>query len=127
MRKGAGFACPLFTEDHRSVEKSMESGGLTMEYYRVVVKCGHIGPKKSYEVVRYMEARDFNHLLESIKKLSRIKHRNNPLKSILSLERVSRGDFLLQREQTRDDPYLSQGIRNGNRGRLKLPGAKKEE
>ncbi len=78
-----------------------------MQYYRVVVKCGHIGPKKSYEVVRYMEARDFNHLLESIKKMPRIKHRNDPLKSLISVKRTSRRDFLLHRDRIKSDPYLS--------------------
>lgn len=82
-----------------------------MPYYRVVLRCGHVGPKNSYEVVRYMEAKDLDQLLSSVKKISRLKHRSNPLRSLVSVEPVSRRDFFLYRNRIKDDPYLSRGGR----------------
>lgn len=77
-----------------------------MAYFKVVLKGGHMGAGKSYDLVRFYEARDMLSAFLNALSLSRVKKNPNGT-SIYSIERVDHEGYLRGKRRERQDPYLS--------------------
>jgi hypothetical protein len=76
-----------------------------MAYYKVTMKGGHVGAGKSFDFVRYFEARDMLNAFLNALSLSRVKKNPNGT-GIYSIEVVNSRDFYRGKRQERQDPYL---------------------
>lgn len=79
-------------------------------YFRVVVECGHVGAGKSFEAVRYWQARNASHALSSASALPRAKKKN--LTVVKSVMPISREEYDLGLREEAFNPYLSWGSRS---------------
>jgi len=79
-----------------------------MAYYKVTMKGGHVGAGKSYDFVRYFEARDMLSAFLNALSLSRVKKNPNGT-GIYSIEIINDREFLSGKRRERVDPYLRSG------------------
>lgn len=85
-----------------------------MAYYKVVLKGGHMGAGKSYDLVRYCQARDIVSAYNSALSLSRVKKNSNGT-AIYSIEQVAVDEYCRGKSKERRDPYLNHGRRQTGR------------
>ena len=76
-------------------------------YFRVVVECGHVGAGKSFEAVRYWQARNASHALSSASALPRAKKKN--LTVVKSVMPITRKEYDLGLKEEAFNPYLTWG------------------
>ena len=79
-------------------------------YFRVVVECGHVGAGKSFEAVRYWQAKNATHALSSASALPRAKRKN--LTVVKSVVPITRQEYALGLKEEAFNPYLSWGSRS---------------
>jgi hypothetical protein len=77
-----------------------------MAYFKVVLKGGHMGAGKSYDLVRYCEARDIFSAYRGALSLSRVKKNPNGT-SIYSVEMVPLDEYFRGKGREKQDPYLN--------------------
>ncbi len=77
-----------------------------MAYYKVVVKGGHMGAGKSYDMVRYYEARDILSAFTSAHSLPRVKKDQNGT-AVFSIEPIVVDEYYRGKKRERRDPYLN--------------------
>ena len=77
-----------------------------MAYYKVVVKGGHMGAGKSYDMVRYYEAPDILSAFRSVYSLSRVKKDQNGT-AVFSIEPIVVEEYCRGKKRERRDPYLN--------------------
>ena len=78
-------------------------------YFRVVVECGHVGAGKSFEAVRYWEAKNASHALSSASALPRAKKKN--LAVVKSVIPITQDEYALGLKEEASNPYLCWGSR----------------
>jgi hypothetical protein len=76
-----------------------------MAYFKVVLKGGHMGAGKSYDLVRYYESQDMLSAFLNALSLSRVKKNPNGT-GIYSIERVGLEEYYQGKQKERRDPYL---------------------
>jgi hypothetical protein len=77
-----------------------------MAYFKVVVKGGHMGAGKSYDMVRYYEAGDIVTAFTSVRSLSRVKKDQNGT-AVFSIEPIVVEEYYQGKKKERRDPYLN--------------------
>lgn len=77
-----------------------------MAYYKVVMKAGHMGAGKSYDMVRYYKAQDMLSAFLNALSLSRVKKNPNGT-AIYSIEQVQADEYHQGKRRERKDPYLN--------------------
>ena len=77
-----------------------------MAYYKVVVKGGHMGAGKSYDMVRYYEAQDILSALTGARSFSRAKKDQNGT-AVFSIEPIVVDEYYRGKKRERRDPYLN--------------------
>ena len=85
-----------------------------MAYFKIVLKGGHMGAGKSYDMVRYYRARDMISAFTSAQSLSRAKKNANAT-SVYSIEPVPEEEYHRGKLQERKDPYLTYRRRSSRR------------
>jgi len=78
-------------------------------YFRVIVECGHVGAGKSFEAVRYWQAKSTTHALSSASGLPRAKRKN--LTVVKSVVPITRREYDLGLREEASNPYLMWGSR----------------
>ena len=79
-------------------------------YFRVIVECGHVGAGKSFEAVRYWQAKSTTHALSSASDLPRAKRKN--LTVVKSVVPITRREYDLGLKEEASNPYLTWGSRS---------------
>lgn len=77
-----------------------------MGYYKVVLKAGHMGAGKSYDMVRYYKAQDMLSAFLNALSLSRVKKSPNGT-AVYSIEQVPLDEYHRGKREERRDPYLN--------------------
>ncbi len=77
-----------------------------MAYFKVVLKGGHMGAGKSYDLVRYYKAQDMLSAFLNALSLSRVKKNPNGT-AIYSIEQVAVEEYYRGKKRERKDPYLN--------------------
>jgi hypothetical protein len=77
-----------------------------MAYFKVVLKGGHMGAGKSYDLVRYYSAQDMLSAFLNALSLSRVKKNPNGT-SIYSIEQIPVDAYHRGKKEERRDPYLN--------------------
>ena len=77
-----------------------------MAYFKVVLKGGHMGAGKSYDLVRYCCAQDMVSAFLNALSLSRVKKNPNGT-SIYSIEQIALDEYHHGKKEERRDPYLN--------------------
>jgi hypothetical protein len=85
-----------------------------MAYFKIVLKGGHMGAGKSYDMVRYYRARDMLSAFSSAQSLSRAKKNPNAT-AVYSIEPVAAEEYRRGKRQERKDPYLTYRRRNSRK------------
>ena len=85
-----------------------------MAYFKVVLKGGHMGAGKSYDLVRYYEAQDMLSAFLAAMSLSRVKKNPNGT-AIYSIEQVALEEYHRGKKRERQDPYLDRRKRYARR------------
>ena len=81
-----------------------------MAYYKVILKAGHMGAGKSYDMVRYYKAQDMLSAFLNALSLSRVKKNPNGT-AIYSIEQVPMEEYHQGKRRERNDPYLNYRMR----------------
>ena len=85
-----------------------------MAYFKIVLKGGHMGAGKSYDMVRYYRARDMMSAFASAHTLSRAKKSANAT-AVYSIEPVEAEEYRRGKQKEKKDPYLTYRRRNSRR------------
>ena len=76
-----------------------------MKYYKVSAKCGHVG-RNNYIVKNfYVKADDGKNAAYKVRKTPRVKHDRRD--AILSVDIISKSEYLKCKELQKDDPYFN--------------------
>jgi hypothetical protein len=84
----------------------MSGGSEKMAYFKVVVKGGHMGAGKSYDMVRYYKAQDMLSAFTGALSLSRVKKDPNGT-AVFSIEPIVVDEYYRGKKMERRDPYLN--------------------
>jgi len=76
-----------------------------MEYYKLLVSCGHLGNRKEITVTRYFVARDIIEAFESGNRMPRAKSKRNHL-AVLYVKPITRTEYIFGKNIERDNTYL---------------------
>ncbi len=74
-------------------------------FFKLVVECGHVGAGKSYEAVRYWQAKNASHALCSASALPRAKKKD--LTVVKSVVPISRQEYDIGLREEASNPYLT--------------------
>ena len=76
-----------------------------MEYYKVLVSCGHLGNTKEITVTRYFIARNIIEAFESGNRMPRAKKKKNHA-AVLLVMPITKNEYILGKNVERDNKYL---------------------
>ena len=76
-------------------------------YYKVLMEGGHIGAGKSYDMTRYLQADSLISILDTLKKMPRLKVKGFS-KAVKEITTVSHKEFCRGKRKESRDNYLTQ-------------------
>ena len=76
-------------------------------YYKVLMEGGHMGAGKSYDMTRYLQADNLVSILDSLKKMPRLKAKGFS-RSVKEITAVSCEEFSRGKKMEGEDNYLTQ-------------------
>lgn len=74
------------------------------KYYLVVVQCGHVGYRNSFEVTRYFKDFDILNAYISAREMPRSKKKNSSVKTI---KQITYEEYIVGKELEKDNVYLN--------------------
>ena len=77
-----------------------------VRYFRVLVACGHVGPRQEVTVARYFEAKDAMQAFRDAARMPRVKLKDRA-GGVLSVQEISRAEWEAGIAQEAEDPYLT--------------------
>lgn len=76
-----------------------------MEYYKVLVSCGHLGNTKEITITRYFIARNIIEAFESGNRMPRAKKKKNHAAVLLVIP-ITKNEYVLGKNVERNNKYL---------------------
>lgn len=76
-----------------------------MEYYKVLVSCGHLGNTKEITITRYFIARNIIEAFESGNRMPRAKKKKNHAAVLLVIP-ITKNEYVLGKNVERNNNYL---------------------
>ena len=76
-----------------------------MEYYKVLVSCGHLGNAKEITVTRYFIAGNIIEAFESGNRMPRAKKKKNHL-AVLLVTPITKNEYVLGKNVEKENKYL---------------------
>lgn len=77
-----------------------------MEYYKVLVSCGHLGNTKEITVARYFVAKNIVEAFESGNRMPRAKRKNNH-SAVVLVKQISHREYIIGKDREKNNQYLS--------------------
>lgn len=77
-----------------------------MEYYKVLVSCGHLGNSKEITVTRYFTAESIIDAFENGNRMPRAKRKHNH-SAVLLVKPITRREYILGKDLEKYNKYLS--------------------
>jgi len=77
-----------------------------MEYYKVLVSCGHLGNTKEITVARYFVAKDIVEAFESGNRMPRAKRKNNH-SAVILVKQITQKEYIVGKGREKSNQYLS--------------------
>lgn len=76
-----------------------------MEYYKLLVSCGHLGNTKEVTVVRYFTARSIVEAFENGNRMPRAKRKHNH-SAVLLVQPITKKEYIVGKDLEKYNRYL---------------------
>ena len=78
-----------------------------MEYYKILVSCGHLGNTKEITIARYFIATSIVEAFENGNRMPRAKRKHNH-SAVLLVKPISKREYIMGKYSEKNNKYLSQ-------------------